>query len=131
MIEKPVVLVLRGVVRDSQGRYLLMQRSSRSKTWPGCWEFPGGKVRPGEAHHDAFIREIQEETGLLASAGKLLSEFEWEREKDTVLYRIFMASDVSGDFRISEEHDAFGWFSVEQMRSLKISPPLLAVAEQL
>ncbi len=131
MNDKPVVLVLRGVIRNDEGKYLLMQRSHRSTSWPGYWEFPGGKVNPGEAHGVAFLREIKEETGLCVKPGPLFAELEWEREQDTVLYRIFMTAEVSGEFRMSEEHDEFGWFTLKEMAGLNISPPLLKIIKHL
>ena len=131
MNDKPAVLVLRGIIKNNEGEYLLMQRSRLSASWPGYWEFPGGKVNPGEGHETAFIREMREETGLCVKPGKLFAEFEWERESDTVIYRIFFGSEISGKFQISEEHDEFGWFSLDEIRRLKVSPPLLRVIKQL
>lgn len=131
MDDKPVILVLRGLIKDQDGKYLLMQRSSKSKSWPDLWEFPGGKVAPREAHADAFMREMEEETGLSARPGRLLAEFEWEREADIILYRIFQAVDVSGTFRISDEHEDFGWFLPEEVKRLSLSPPLVGVADRL
>ncbi|MBF0122507.1 MAG: NUDIX domain-containing protein [Candidatus Omnitrophica bacterium] len=131
MTGKPVLLVLRGIIRNDEGRYLLMKRSRNSLSWPGYWEFPGGKVNPGEAHEAAFIREMMEETGFSVRPAKLFAEFEWERAHDIVLYRIFIAGNISGEFKISEEHDDFGWFLSEEMKELNVSSPLLQIIKKL
>ena len=131
MNDKPVILVLRGIIKNDEGKYLLMQRSQSSASWPGHWEFPGGKVNPGERHEAAFIREMMEETGFCVKPGKLFAEFEWERTRDTVLYRIFIVTEVSGEFQISEEHDQFGWFSLDELKGLSVSPPLLRIIKKL
>ena len=59
----PVVLVVAVALIDADGRVLLAQRPP-GKAMAGLWEFPGGKVRPGEAPEAALIREIKEELGI-------------------------------------------------------------------
>lgn len=57
------------IVRDS--RLLICQRS-RKGSFPLKWEFPGGKVEPGEDLHAALIRELYEELGIRATIGREL-----------------------------------------------------------
>jgi 8-oxo-dGTP diphosphatase len=64
MKEKPYGLSVKMVLRDDNGRCLLLKRSMNSKWYAGKWEFPGGKVDPGENFGDALLREVFEETGL-------------------------------------------------------------------
>ncbi|MDP3224928.1 MAG: NUDIX domain-containing protein [Rubrivivax sp.] len=52
-----------GVLIDGQGRFLLTSRPA-GKVYAGCWEFPGGKVEPGESIEQALRRELQEELGI-------------------------------------------------------------------
>jgi 8-oxo-dGTP diphosphatase len=52
-----------GIVRDPMGRLLVDQRPAR-KDYPGKWEFPGGKLEPGESVFKALVREFHEELGL-------------------------------------------------------------------
>jgi 8-oxo-dGTP diphosphatase len=55
--------VVAAALVGSDGRVLL-QRRAEGRTMAGLWEFPGGKVEPGETPEDALVRELREELGL-------------------------------------------------------------------
>ncbi|MDX1568956.1 MAG: 8-oxo-dGTP diphosphatase MutT [Xanthomonadales bacterium] len=57
------VLVAAGILRDAEDRILVQQRAPGTHQG-GLWEFPGGKVEPGEAALDALTRELREELGV-------------------------------------------------------------------
>ena len=59
-----VVLVAACALIDADGRVLIAQRPE-GKSMAGLWEFPGGKVDPGERPEDALIRELKEELGIV------------------------------------------------------------------
>jgi A/G-specific adenine glycosylase len=59
------------VVRRN-GRYLIGKRPT-SGLLGGLWEFPGGKIEPGETHEQALVREVREETGLEVSVGACIA----------------------------------------------------------
>jgi 8-oxo-dGTP diphosphatase len=61
--EIPLVLVSAVALVDADGRVLLAQRPV-GKAMAGLWEFPGGKVKPGETPESALIRELAEELGI-------------------------------------------------------------------
>ncbi len=61
--------VVAGVIRDARGRVLLARRT-QGRDLAGLWEFPGGKVEPGETPEAALARELKEELGIDASAGE-------------------------------------------------------------
>ena len=66
----PLVLVAAVVLVDADGRVLLAQRPE-GKSMAGLWEFPGGKVDPGETPEAALIRELREELGIDVAASCL------------------------------------------------------------
>lgn len=61
-----VVLVAACALIDADGRVLIAQRPA-GKSMAGLWEFPGGKVDPGERPEDALIRELKEELGIVVN----------------------------------------------------------------
>lgn len=63
MQQAKVVEVSAAVLQRPDGSFLLAQRPS-DKIWAGYWEFPGGKVEPGETAHHALVRELREELGI-------------------------------------------------------------------
>src|SRR5947209_4750272 len=60
---RPITEVAVGVLISADGQFLLAQRPA-DKTYPGYWEFPGGKLEPGESVEAALMRELDEELGV-------------------------------------------------------------------
>src|SRR5690606_20325509 len=64
----PTVHVVAGVITDTRGRILLARRAP-GRELAGLWEFPGGKVEPGESPEAALARELEEELGIGIDVG--------------------------------------------------------------
>ena len=64
------LLVVAAALVDADGRVLIAQRP-KGKALEGLWEFPGGKIEPGERPEDALIRELREELGVTVKAACL------------------------------------------------------------
>lgn len=89
--ERPAgpVLVVAGVLVRA-GRVLLTQRRAGTHL-AGTWEFPGGKIEPGESPEAALVRELREEIGLEVTVGPILEVTFWRYpNKDVLLlfYRV-------------------------------------------
>ena len=67
-----LVLVAAAALFDTEGRVLLARRPP-GKAMAGLWEFPGGKIEPGESPETALVRELREELSISVSASDLFS----------------------------------------------------------
>ncbi|MEO1103473.1 MAG: (deoxy)nucleoside triphosphate pyrophosphohydrolase [Pseudomonadota bacterium] len=65
-----LLLVAAALLVDAQGQVLISQRP-QGKAMAGLWEFPGGKVEPGETPEAALVRELDEELGITVAAADL------------------------------------------------------------
>ena len=73
-----IIEVAAGVVRRADGRVLICRRTGRLE---GLWEFPGGKLEPGETPAQCLQRELMEELDLRVHAGDVLAEVEREEKR--------------------------------------------------
>jgi 8-oxo-dGTP diphosphatase len=85
-METPLTVVAAVIERD--GRILICRRSSHD-SHPLKWEFPGGKVRPGEDPASALRRELVEELGVHAEVGDEIARCEWRYAEGPPLLLIF------------------------------------------
>ena len=62
-MSRPIMLVVACALVDTDNRVLIAQRP-KGKAMAGLWEFPGGKVEPGETPEESLVRELHEELGI-------------------------------------------------------------------
>ncbi|MGB9605590.1 MAG: (deoxy)nucleoside triphosphate pyrophosphohydrolase [Bryobacteraceae bacterium] len=90
---KTSVTVVAAVIKQ-QGRILICQRSARD-SHPLKWEFPGGKMRPGETPRQALARELDEELGIRAEIGEELARYRWQYPGAAPIELIFYSARVA------------------------------------
>ena len=84
---KQVIRVVAAVIED-QGRYLITQRNPEA-VLPLLWEFPGGRVEPGETDAQALVREVQGRIGVEVVIGAPLGEHVHEYQSYDVHLAMF------------------------------------------
>ncbi|HWN56222.1 MAG TPA: 8-oxo-dGTP diphosphatase MutT [Methylomirabilota bacterium] len=89
-----VVEVVAAVI-ERDGRYLITRRLEDTHL-AGLWEFPGGKVWPGEQPEVALKRELSEELGVTAEVGELLESVDWSYPEKTV-HILFFRCAIPGE----------------------------------
>jgi 8-oxo-dGTP diphosphatase len=129
MPERRRVLVVAALIRAADGRVLLSQRRA-DQSFPLCWEFPGGKVDPGEAPEAALVREIQEELGCqVAVAG--IYEVVFHAYDDFDLYMLVYRCTVTGGAPAAVQVAAVRWAAVGEIAGLQLPPADYPLARRL
>ena len=121
MSQKPFALSVKVVVRDREGRCLLIKRSASSKANAGKWDLPGGKLDPGERVDEVLCREVAEETGLTISVRRVVGSAQSDLPDRVVAYLIMEAGLESGQVRLSNEHEDFKWAAVSEMARMDMA----------
>ncbi len=118
---KPYSLAVKAVIVNQSGECLLVRRSPANTSFVGCWEWPGGKVDPGEDFAAAVVRETREETGLEVEITGLAGATEFEVPKVHVVLLCMKTRIVGGDtIVLSHEHDAYAWTPLAGIGELKL-----------
>jgi len=108
----PVLVVAAAIVDDLElPRVLLAARRRTPASLAGRWEFPGGKVDPGETPHEALHRELHEELGVRVRLGSEVvgpADGVWTLTP-TYVMRLWMATIVAGTPHPLAEHDELRW----------------------
>jgi len=110
----PLLLVAAVAMVDVDGRVLLAQRP-QGKHLGGLWEFPGGKVSPGESWEQALVRELVEEVGLRVVPLHLYEEVVHAYPGKTVRLRFFVCSAAEDGEARPIECDAVEWVGREEL----------------
>ena len=108
-----VVAALIQKEQDPEGRILIVRRGP-GQSGAGHWEFPGGKVEPGESPQQALKREIEEELGIDVRVGDFLAEQDYQYPNRLIRLRVYWAKTVQDQLVLSE-HDAFKWLKAEEI----------------
>ena len=113
----------------AEGRCLATQRG-RHMANPLEWEFPGGKVEPGEDPREALVREIREELNLRIEVLDRLGTGIHRTPDRTVELTVFTARLLGGRLHLAEHH-AHGWFDGDEIDSLHWSAADVPLLEPL
>jgi 8-oxo-dGTP diphosphatase len=118
MSVKSFALSVRLVLFDQHGHILILKRSAKSKTNPGKWELPGGKIDQSESFDAALKREVEEETGFQVVIHTAAGTAMQETEEWRVVHLVMIGSIISGGLAISNEHDEYRWASPLEISGL-------------
>ena len=129
MTDKKLLLVVACALVDADRRVLIAQRPE-GKSLAGLWEFPGGKLEPGETPEEALIRELQEELGIETKTACLapLSFASHSYENIHLLMPLYVCRKWQGAPR-AIEHAALKWVRPQTLRDYPMPPadePLIA-----
>ncbi len=122
---KTIEVVAAIIVKD--GKILSTQRGYGDLE--GKWEFPGGKIEPGETKEDAIKREISEEMNAKIIPQKLFATIEYDYEKFHLTMHTFICK-LDGDFELLEHHAA-KWLDMNDLKNVDWCPADVKVAQRI
>jgi 8-oxo-dGTP diphosphatase len=135
----PIIDVAVSIVRASDGRVLLAERTARQVA-AGYWELPGGKIDPGESAAEAAARELEEEVGIRATGLRPWIAYEHAFRTKRIRLRFFRVDGWTGEPR-GREGQRLAWVhpaapevapllpSNERVLGALALPPLCAVVD--
>ena len=112
------IIVAAAVIRKGDRIFATQRGHGEFKDW---WEFPGGKVEPGETPEEALLREIREELSTEISIDKFLRTIEWDYPSFHLTLHCYMCSLVTEAMHLNE-HEAASWLDKEEIYDVKGLP---------
>jgi len=125
----PVVHVAVGVVLDDDRRVLITRRATDSHQG-GLWEFPGGKVEPGESLDQALARELHEELGIAPGRTSPLLEVSHDYGDKCVLLDVHVVWEFTGQ-AMGLENQPLAWVSCETLSQYRFPAANVPIIEAL
>jgi 8-oxo-dGTP diphosphatase len=113
------IRVVGGMI-ERDGRYLIAQRKPRA-IFPLLWEFPGGKVEPGESDEAALARELRETLGIEVLVLERVVHVEHEYESYDIDFCVYRCRDTGNDIRHLGVND-HRWVFPEELDGYEFPP---------
>lgn len=113
------IRVAAAVIFDDLGRIYAAERGYGPQK--GGWEFPGGKLEPGETAREALVREIREELDITIEPGPLIGTIEYDYPEFHLSMDCFRCRILSGQIRLKEA-EADRWLQLNELDSINWLP---------
>lgn len=111
-----------------EGKVMLTRRAPGQQL-EGFWEFPGGKVEPGETVHQCIEREVKEELNLTCIAERIFKESVYKYEGGAINL-IGVLVTVNGEPEL-HVHDSLIWAPIDELLNFKLAPADIPIAKEL
>jgi 8-oxo-dGTP diphosphatase len=121
-----MIRVTAGII-ERGGKYLIARRAP-GKHMAGRWEFPGGKIEPGESPEECLERELMEEFRIRVEVGAHLVDSTHDYGSKIICLMGYFTRYIDGSFHLVD-HDRIHWVSVSEMDDYDFAPadlPLIA-----
>lgn len=126
---RPLIDVACGVLQAADGRVLLAQRPA-GKLAAGKWEFPGGKIEPGESAREALLRELREELDIGVATARPLLRLRHAYRDRIVRLDAWLVSAFDGE-PCGREGQRLVWTPLEALAGYELLPTVVPIAAAL
>lgn len=109
---------------------VLIARRKKTDRFGSVWEFPGGKLEPGESPEEGLRRELKEELNLDTSIGLFLGGFPYASRYLDIELLAFRVTILGGDLVLAD-HDEVRWVRIGDLREFDFAEPDLPLVEIL
>jgi 8-oxo-dGTP diphosphatase len=127
MQDQPVPVTAAIILKE--GKILLAQRLPTDRN-PGLWEFPGGKIEPGETPEVCLKRELEEEFGIIADISNLFAQSDYRYNHIFIRLLAYNVTHWDGDFQL-HSHAAIVWVLPEELLKYPLSPADIPIAQKI
>ncbi len=121
------IKVVAAVIKDRDRIFATARGYGEYKGW---WEFPGGKIEPGETPQEALVREIKEELTSEIKVGKLIKTIEYDYPDFHLSMDCFWAEIIKGELILKEAEEA-RWLARGELESVKWLPADRELVEKI
>lgn len=119
--------VVAAIIRRGNEIFATQRGYGEFKDW---WEFPGGKIEPGESPQQALVREIREELDATIEVGELLQTVEWDYPTFHLTLHCYWCELTCEALHLNE-HEAASWLDREHLRSVKWLPADYGILDEI
>ena len=117
--ESGYIRVVAAIIKRDD-KYLITRRGP-STHMEGFWEFPGGKIEPGETAEESLMREIKEELDITIRVSEFFMENNHHYPSKKITLIAFFCEITKGEITL-KDHDKFEWISREQFENYEFAP---------
>ena len=123
------IIDVTAAIIESNGYFLIAKRKG-GKRLEHKWEFPGGKIEPGETPEECLARELKEEFGVVTEIGDFIAESVFSYNDSKVRLLGYRAKYISGEFRL-DSHAEIKWVRMDEMGNFDFAEADLPLIEKM
>ncbi len=118
-------VAVKGIIRNAEGKILVVKRSQNDDHKPGVWETPGGGLDHEESPQTGLEREIREEVGLAVTIKEPFNVFTFRKDSGEFKIGItFLCDMMDGEVKLSSEHEEYRFIHPAEFKDLESVPSL-------